>query len=115
MQTKEKRGETSATAQKAKRTVKTAFVFIDFDGSHWTIEYKTIKELMHSIQYLKDNEYDGFHSEYDDDIFVELPNGRKFYWHLTPAHYCFAEGHLSERSAFNWMLSITKEKKGVAS
>ena len=113
MQTKEKRGETSATAQKAKRAVKTAVMYHYDDGKTHAIEYRSINGLMLSIAHLLTNEYDsGICPEKDYDVRICLPcDGITFCWIGSVARSCIIENTVSFRGAYKRMIALTKKMK----
>jgi len=90
----------------------TAHVFADLDGATAEIQYNSIEELMSAIfdfsQLESTIEFDDQTIrplKFQDDIQVTLPDGRKFLWNATVAHYCFGKGRITENMAFDMMLN----------
>ena len=82
---------------------KQATIFTDFDGKKHSIWYQGIDDMM-----LKTNEYLSEWLEVagnePDDVCVKLADGTKFPWEWTAAHYCFGEGRVGNKEAYEWML-----------
>ena len=58
----------------------------------YQIEYKTLEDLLTSINELLEE----FSIDYSDNCSITLPCGKTGKWCVTYAHYCFAEGRISE-------------------
>ncbi|MDL2262974.1 hypothetical protein LJC11_05695 [Bacteroidales bacterium OttesenSCG-928-I21] len=88
--------------------MKTAQVFIDYDGVIHHFDYTSDAEVINTVWELLRENYT--EPGADEDVFVTLPDGRRFTWLPAIAHYCFAKGRITQQEAFEMMLN--EEKKG---
>ena len=77
-----------------------AQIYCDFDALTGTVSYTNHSDLMTKVNdYLYENYPE---MDIDEDVKVTFEN-TCFWWNTSIAHYCFAEGAITERQAFNAM------------
>ena len=92
----------------------TAKVFHDYDGKTHFFKYSSISDLMTQIFWYLNENYHQFSIMADyGDVTVTLLPEVKFIWSDTIAHYCFAEGRITEEEAFERMISPKVKEAAV--
>ena len=90
----------------------TAKVFHDYDGVTHTVEYEDVDGLINCIFILLMEEYNGIEDAHDDNVRVDLPDGRSFYWNETVANY-YIKSRITAEQAFEEMMNQSEKEAAV--